>query len=153
MSEPNAFNLSRHFTNLINRKVSFVPARPGMEGKAKQGYGIYTVHPKKTPLIVKADLVLLGSLAGALVGLPDAEVKSRINSNTVDDLLSDSMHEVLNVASAMLPTEGRAVFKSLVTSTVYFSPEEERTLTAPLHRNPFSVEIEGYQGGFFSVLE
>jgi hypothetical protein len=153
MSEPAACKLSSHFANLINRDVDFVPARHPTENTPKQVYGVYTVYPQMSALVVKADLTLLGSLAGALVGLPNDEVQFRMQSAESDDLLGDAMREVFNVAASVVTSEGRAVFKSMLTEKIYLRPEAERTLSAPLHRSSFNVEIEGYEGGRFSVFE
>jgi hypothetical protein len=71
MSEPTPLSLSHHFTQLIGRKVTFAPTTIAPETKIKQMYGIYNVLPHETAIVVKADLPLLGSLAGVMVGLPD----------------------------------------------------------------------------------
>lgn len=152
MSEPTAHALSRHFSNLINRNVSFVQAKSFLENKVRQVYGVYEVFPGNKALVVKADLSLLGSFAGAMVGLPDAEVKSRLMENPLEELLRDAMNEVFNVASAVIASEGRAVFRSMATSPLYLGPEAEQALNSPLHRSYFDVEIEGYAGGKFFIL-
>lgn len=153
MSEPAACALSRHFTNLVNRQVDFVPAKPPAENQSKQVFGVYTVHPQMSALVVKADLALLGSLAGSLVGLPDGEVQFRLQSAEPDELLGDAMREVLNIAASVVTSDGRAVFRSMLTEKVYLRPEAEKALNTPLHRSYFNVEIEGYEGGRFSVFE
>jgi hypothetical protein len=153
VSEPAAYKLSRHFANLVNREVDFVPAKPLPESKTKQVYGVYSVFPQMSALVVQADLALLGSLAGALVGLPDDEVQFRLQSAEPDELLGDAMREVLNVAASVVTSEGRAVFRSMLMNTVFLRPEAEKALNAPLHRSYFNVEIDGYEGGRFSVFE
>jgi len=152
MSEPTAHALSRHFSNLINRNVSFVQAKSILENKVRQVYGIYEVFPGNKPLVVKADLSLLGSFAGAMVGLPDDEVKERLMVNPIEELLRDAMNEVFNVAAAVIASEGRAVFRSMTTSPLYLGPEAEQSVNNPLHRTFFDVEIEGYVGGKFFIL-
>ena len=78
MAEPTPLALSHMFTQLIGRKVTFAPATIAAETKIKQIYGIYNVLPKETAIIVKADLPLLGSIAGVMVGLPDSAVKESL---------------------------------------------------------------------------
>lgn len=153
MPEPTAYALSRHFTSLLNRQVSFAQAMATPETKVTKVYGVYVVFPEQSSLVVRADLALLGSFAGALIGLPDPEVKQRVQSSVIDELLRDPMHEVLNVASAVVSSVGRAVFKSMTMNAVYLNPEAQRAIDAPLHRSYFAVKIEGYQGGRFCVFE
>ncbi len=152
MSEPTAPALSRHFSNLINRSVSFVPSGNLFENKVRQVYGMYEMFPGPKPLVVKADLGLLGSFAGAMVGLPDTEVRSRLTATPLEELLRDAMNEVFNVAASVVTSEGRAVFRSMATSAIYLSGGAEEVLSSPLHRSCFEVEIEGYVGGKFFVF-
>lgn len=153
MSEPTAYALSRHFTNLINREVNFAQSTAALETKVTKVFGVYTVFPEQTSLVVKADLALLGSFAGALIGLPDGEVKQRVASPVIDDLLRDPIHEVLNVASAVVSSVGRAVFRAMTMNPVHLSPEAQKAANSPLHRSYFLVRINGYQGGRFCVFE
>ena len=109
MSEPTPFLLSRCFSQLIDRKVTFVqtPLAPP-DLKVKQIYGIYNLLPYEAAIIVKADLPLLGSLGGALVGLPDSAVKEHLRVTPLDELLRDAINEVLNIAAAAITKIGRA---------------------------------------------
>jgi hypothetical protein len=59
MSEPTPFALSKHFSNLIGRKVTFAQTTVAPETKIKQLYGIYNVLPQETAIVVKSDLPLL----------------------------------------------------------------------------------------------
>ena len=153
MAQPTPVALSRHFSALTNRQVAFKPCTADKISKASKAYGVYSVFPQRTALVVKADVALLGSFAGALVGLPDDEVVSRLKANPLDELLCDPMKEVLNVASAAISSDGRAVFNSIVFNPVYLSPEAEQVTESPLHRSYFNVEIQGYQGGSFCIFE
>jgi hypothetical protein len=153
MPEPTPVALSHHFTALVNRRVAFKPCGVDKVSKAAKAYGVYTVFPQGTALVVKADVALLGSFAGALVGLPDDEVVHRLKMNPLDEVLCDPMKEVLNVASAAVSSDGRSVFKNIVFNPVYLGSEAESTVNSPLHRSYFNVEIEGYQGGSFCIFE
>jgi hypothetical protein len=101
---------------------------------------------------VKADLPLISSFAGVLVGLPDVAVKERIGTNPLDELLRDAIHEVLNIVSASIATEGRAVLTKMVTDPAYLDGVAGSVYRKPGHRSNFNVQIDGYQGGRFSVL-
>jgi hypothetical protein len=120
--------------------------------KIKQIYGIYNLLPHETAIIVKADLPLMGSFGGALVGLPDQAVKDHLRSTPVEELLRDAICEVLNIAAAALTTEGRAVFTKMVTDPSYIDGAAGNVFTKPDHKSYFNVSIDGYQGGKFSIL-
>jgi hypothetical protein len=153
MPEPTAFVLTRHFTNLINRRADFKPAPTAPENKLPKVYGIYSIHPGEAALVLKADLALMGSMAGAMVGLPEDEVAQRLRSTPLDELIQDAMHEVCNVASGVLAFEGRAVFKSLQLKEGTLKPNAQLALKQPKHRAHFTVDVEGYSGGLLSILE
>ena len=94
MPEPTPLSLSHLFTQLIGRKVTFAPTTISPETKIKQMYGIYNVLPHETAIVVKADLPLLASLAGVMVGLPDSAVKECLAKSPLEELLRDAIHEV-----------------------------------------------------------
>jgi len=106
MAEPTPFALSRRFSQLIGRKVTFVQLTAETVTKIKQLYGIYTVLPHNTSIIVKADLPLLGSFAGALVGFPDCVVREHLRVTPIEEILRDAIYEVFNIASAAITSLG-----------------------------------------------
>jgi hypothetical protein len=152
MAEPTPFALSKLFTDLIGRKVTFTQTTVAAETKIKQMYGIYRLLPGETAIVVKSDLPLLGSLAGVLVGLPDAAVKERLAATPVEELLRDAIHEVLNITSAVVTNEGRAVFVKMVADPVLIDGEAGKVFKKPGHRSYFNVLVDGYQGGKFTVF-
>lgn len=152
MSEPTPYALSKLLTNLIGRKVTFAQTTLSVDGKIKQIFGIYTVLPAETPIVVKADLPLLGSLGGALVGLPDSAVKEHLGAATMDELMRDAIHEVLNITSTALTDEGRGVFTKMVTDPLYIDGAAGTMLKKPDHRSYFNVTVDGYQGGKFQIF-
>jgi hypothetical protein len=152
MAGPNPFILSQRFSQLINRKVTFVQTTMTLDMKIKQIYGIYTLSSIESAIVVKADLILLASIAGALVGLPDSAVKERLKTVGIDDLLNDAISEVFNVASAAVSSEGRAVFSKFVTDSVFVDGVAGKVFKEPFHRSYFTVAVEGYQGGRMSIF-
>ena len=152
MSEPNPLALSQHFSQLVGRKVTFAPASLTPETKIKQMYGIYNVLPHETAIVVKADLPLLGSLAGVMVGLPDNTVKEHLARTPLEELLRDAIHEVLNVASTVVTNEGRAVFLRMVTDTGLIDGAAGNLFRKPDRRTYFNVSVDGYQGGKFTIF-
>lgn len=152
MAEPTPFALSKLFTQLIGRKVTFSQTTIAPETKIKQVYGIYNVLPHETATVVKADLPLLGSLAGVLVGLPDAAVKEHLAASPIEELLRDAIYEVLNIASTVVNIEGRAVFTKMVTDPVLIDGAAGKLFKKPDHRSYFNVLVDGYQGGKFTIF-
>jgi hypothetical protein len=152
MSEPTPYALSKLFSELIGRKVAFTQTTVAPETKIKQLYGIYTVLPHETAIVVKSDLPLLGSLAGVLVGLPDSSVKEHLAKSPLEELMRDAIHEVLNIASAVITTEGRAVFIKMVADPALIDGAPGKVLKKPDHRSYFNVSVDGYQGGKFTIL-
>jgi hypothetical protein len=132
--------------------VTFAQSTFALDAKIRQMYGIYTLLPHETAIVVKADLPLLGSFAGALVGLPDQAVKEHLRANPVEELLRDAIYEVFNIASAAITTEGRAVFTKLVADPAAIDGAAGKVLKKPDHRSYFTVSIDGYQGGRFTIL-
>jgi hypothetical protein len=152
MSEPTPFALSQLFTKLVGRKVTFAQTTAAPSTKIKQMYGIYNVLPYETALIVKTDLPLLGSLAGVLVGLPDSAVKERLAISPIEELLRDAICEVLNIASSVVATEGRAAFTKLVTDSALIEGAAGKLFKKPDQRTYFNVLVDGYQGGKFTIF-
>lgn len=152
MSEPTPYALSHHLGDLLGRRVTFTQTVVGLDGPITQVYGIYDLLPKNTAILVKADLPLLGSFAGILVGLPDAEVKNRLKTSPIDELLRDAMAEVLNISSTVVTTEGRAVFARMVTGKAYVDGAAGELLSKPIHRSYFNVTVQDYTGGRFTIF-
>ncbi len=156
MAEPTPFAMSRLFTQLVGREVRFAqltrPAVNPAASKTKQIYGVYTVLPAGGARVVQADLPLLGSFAGVLLGLPSESIQQRVAEPQLDELLRDAIHEVLNVASTVVSLENRAVFQDLYTHPVYLPEQAGQVVSSPLYRSYFQVTMDGYEGGAFSLF-
>ncbi|MGA2671850.1 MAG: hypothetical protein ABSE99_01370 [Terracidiphilus sp.] len=152
MAEVSPYVLSRCFSQLTGRKVAFVQTKFSLDMKIRQIYGIYALPPNDMAIIVKADLQLMGSIAGALVGLPDAAVKEHLKVSPIEELMRDAISEVFNIAATVISTEGRAVFTKMVTDPAYIEGPAAKVYKEPFHRSYFTVTVEGYQGGRFAVL-
>jgi hypothetical protein len=106
----------------------------------------------ETAVVVKADLPLLGALAGVLVGLPDSAVKERLAVSPIEELLRDAIYEVLNIASTVVTTEGRAVFTKMLADPGLIDGNAGKLLKKPDHRSYFNVLVDGYQGGKCTIF-
>jgi hypothetical protein len=152
MSEPTPYAFSKLLSDLVGRKVTFTQTTVSPETKIKQMYAIYTVLPHETAIVVKADLPLLGSLGGVLVGLPDSAVKEHLAATPVEELLRDAIHEVLNITSTAVTTEGRAVFVKMMADPILIDGAAGKVLKKPDRRSYFNVVVDGYQGGKFTIF-
>jgi hypothetical protein len=153
MSFPMQYALTHLLTDLIGRKVTFTLVTSGQETQARQVYGIYRRLSNEAPLVVKADLPLLGSFAGTLVGLSDTDVQSRLAGPSIEELFTDAIYEVLNVASSAITSEGRPVLSKMVTDCADIKgTAAEAIVMKPNHKIDFNVVVEGYRGGRFTVL-
>jgi hypothetical protein len=86
------------------------------------------------------------------VGLPDSAVKEHLAVSPVEELLRDAIYEVLNIASAVITTEGRAVFSQMVADPLFIDGAAEKAFKKPDHRSYFNVLVDGYQGGKFTIF-
>lgn len=152
MPIPTQVSLAHHFTSLINSPVTFTRVLKETESKKSQIYGIYKSLPEEHYTVVQAELPLLGSFAGALVGLRDADVRSRLSGPVIDDIMRDAITEVFNVASAAVATQGRTVFVNYVSDLSSLAPEITAFIQKPPKKLTFDVTIPNYQGGRFSLL-
>jgi len=152
MAKPSAYAIAALLTDLIGRKVTVAQASAPPETKTKQIFGIYEVVASQAPIVLKADLVLLASMAGALVGLPDSAVKECLAAPALDELMRDAMHELLNILSTVVSVEGRTIFNKMVPNAAYVDGPAGVVLKKPSRSSFFTVEVDGYQGGHLSIL-
>jgi hypothetical protein len=141
-----AFALSRLLSDLTGRKVQVVEADGETDTRMPSSIGTYTVQPEGSGIVMKIDTLLLGSLGGALAGLPEALVKQQVSSG-IEEMLRDAMHEVLNVTSSALTTEGRAVLKSMITEKSQADIASREALKRSYTHAHYSATISGYPGG------
>jgi hypothetical protein len=152
MAEPTPFAITQLFGGLVGRNVTVTQVTKYLPNKVKQMYGTYLVKPMDSTRIVQADLPLLGSLAGCLLGLPSDAVKERVGAAEIEEGFRDAIHEVLNIASTIVSTEYRAVFQKMFADPVYLPSEAADTFKDPVYRNYFTIKVDGYEGGNFNIL-
>jgi hypothetical protein len=157
MLDPETHTLSKHFTHLVGHEVKFTKATQAPERAGRWVFASYHVVAHEDPtttrsLIVKAELDLLGSLAGCLVGLPSYEVLSRLKSQTLDELMRDAIYEILNVASGAIAYNCRTSLVEMVMAAVDVKGDAAKVLATPSRKSTFDVVVQGYNGGRFVVL-
>lgn len=153
MPPPTALALARLFTSLINRPVTFTRVIKDNGSSGEDLYGVYKAHPSETYVVVQADLALFGCFAGSLLGLQDADVENRIAAPKLDEIMSDAITEVFNVASSAFAGEGRTVFTGFFNDPASVPPEVKPVIQKPSNKLVFDVSINSGQcQGRFALL-
>jgi hypothetical protein len=152
MAEPSSASMTRLFSDLIGRSVSFSEQLHPATAKTAQLFCTYLIKPMDSTRIIRADLSVLSSLAGALIGLSPETIQQRVAEPQLDEALRDAIHEVMNIASRVVSTEHRAVFEGMYTDSASLPADARNTLRDPCYSSHFSVKIDGYEGGTVSLL-
>ena len=151
MPELKATSFSSLATNLVNRPVTFAPGKP-VNVATPQIYAIYDVLPHDGLVVVKADVRLLASLGGALMGLPNDGLAEHIKGSSLLEPLSDAAYEILNIASKVVTATGRAVLKAVVNNPESLDQASALTIKNGQQRSYFNVTVQDYSGGMFCVF-
>jgi hypothetical protein len=152
MAEPSSNSIARLFTDLIGRNVSFSEQPQRIMANGRQLYCVYLIRPMDSMRVIQADLSLLSSFAGALMGMSSETVKERVAEPKLDEALKDALNEVMNIASRVVSSENRAVFKGMYADSGSMPIDARSTLRDPCYSTHFSVKIDGYEGGSLSLL-
>jgi hypothetical protein len=152
VAEPNSGCMAILFTDLIGRHVNFSEQMNAVPPNGEQLYCVYLIKPMDSYRVIKADLSLLSSFAGALVGLSPETIRESLAETKLDETLRDALHEVMNIASRIVTLEHRGVFKGMYGDPAQLPPDARNTLRDPCHSTYFRVTVDGYEGGGFSLL-
>jgi hypothetical protein len=152
MAEPSSSSMATLFSDLIGRRVTFSEQLNALPANGEQIYCVYLIKPMDSYRVVKADLSLLSSFAGALIGLSPEIIKERVEETTLDETLRDALCEVMNIASRIVSTEHRGVFKGIYGEPSQMPAGARGTLRNAGNSNYYKVAIDGYEGGSFSLL-
>jgi hypothetical protein len=152
MAEPTSLSMATLFSDLIGRRVNFSEQLNAIPPHGEQIYCAYLIKPMDSYRVIKADLSLLSSFAGALIGLSPETIKERVAEAKLDETLRDALHEVMNIASRIVTLGQRGVFKGMFGDPGQLPPEARDTLRDPRHSSYYRVTVDGYEGGAFSLL-
>lgn len=152
MKEPTPYAMSRLFSDLTGREVSFSLQLHPPASKQRPLYGVYTELPSERVVVVKTDLPLLATFAGALLGLPEETAIERAQQSSMDESLRDAIHEVMNIASTALSTEERVKFLKMTLDPVYCDGKAADVLQKPDVKSSFQVSVDGKAKGSFIIL-
>lgn len=152
MTEPTPFTLSKLFSELTDRQVTFARLPGCPPSKALPLYGTYVVLPAEHTIVVKADVPALACLASALLGMPAETAIEHALETPMDESVRDAIHEVLNIASTALSTDGRVVFKGMTTNRKELGLEAEFTVAKPTAKPTYKITVDGEAHGSLTVL-
>ena len=152
MTEPKPYDISKLFSGLVGRDVSFAHTLHPAETKAKKIYGIYAEVLTNKAIVVKSDLPLLAILGGALLGLPGDTSLERATQTPMDEFMRDAIHELLNVGSSALSTDRRVTFTRFVMDSVLCDGDATDVLQKPDLKSSFNVSVDGQAHGTFTIL-
>ncbi len=143
--------LSRLLTQLLGRPVVFARTTESPNSGVQQIYGVYTIFPSENTIVVKADLPLLASFAGILLGLPDSAIEEHLKGTSIGEPLRDAIHEVLNIASEAMADEGRTSLVRMEMDSAHLDPATASLIREPSSKIFFSVSVDGDESGRFSL--
>jgi hypothetical protein len=152
MTEPKPYAMSRLFSDLTGREISFCLALNPPQSRLRQLYGVYTELPSERAVVVKTDLSLMASLAGALLGLPEETAVERAEANPMDASVRDAIHEVMNIASTALSTDHRVKLLKMTLDPVCCDGKATDVLQKPDVKSNYCVSIGGKVVGGFTIL-
>ena len=149
--EVTPFSISKHLSELIGRHVA-VAVNDSVEFDPQSRVACYEVLPMQGTAIVKLDFHLLASMGGMMIGFPDAEIKSQMQQGKLDENLTDAAGEVMNVLSAVIVSDGRAIFRGLHREAREFSTRAGELLGGGFYPLKLSVTPTGFPRGCMSVV-
>lgn len=152
MSGPTAFALSHLFTELVDRPVNFSEAKTAQSPDSKKIFGVYETLPGGRPIIVRADLTFLATIAGLLVGLPAALAQERAQGEPMEDSIRDAIYEALNICSTCLSGDERVLLRNMTTNSASILHPASDLLKKSVYASNFKVVISGKDCGNVSVL-
>ncbi len=152
MAEPTSASMATLFSDLIGRHVNFCEQLDAPPANGQQIYCAYLIKPMDSYRLIKADLTLLSSFAGALIGLSPETLKERVEDTTLDESLRDALGEVMNIASRIVTSDHRGVFKGMFGDPAQMPLDARIILRVPCSSSHYKVTVDGYQGGGFSLL-
>lgn len=152
MNAMNPFIFSQLFSNLTGRKVNVVEADDMCQMHCPKAYGLFDIVGSDHTILIKMDLVLLGSLGGVLVGIPEALVKQQVANRSIDEALRDAMHEVLNITSSVLLQQKRAVLRRMITDVQIGELLCSDFIDGPHSQRRFYASMPGYPSGELCIF-
>lgn len=150
--EPTPFAVGKLLSGLVDRPVQMTRAdNPSFSPNVL--FATYDVEPFRHVAIVKIDFAMLASLAGIMIGIPARQVELQVAKGTMDDDLTDSSREMMNVLSSVVVVEDRAIFKKIVHKEAELSPDERTLLTRGwTSKVSLKCTVSAQPAGFMTIV-
>lgn len=149
--EVSAFSISKHLSDLVGRHVA-VKVADTAAFTPETRTACYVVEPLRGTAVVQLDYHLLGSLSGTMIGLPNPEIDQQIRTKVFDANMTDAAGELMNVLSAVIVSEGRAIFKGLFPRAVDYSSRAQDLLRGTYFPLKLLVTLAGSKAGHMVIV-
>ena len=147
---PDAEELRALLSQLLGKPVALkAPVGPPKPNIAPQVQAMYCAADGTARAMASVDLPLAANLGAALAMMPAATAAEAARSGRMNELLSDCLHEVLNVCARLLNRPGgmHVVLKKVASAPDSLPADVRAALSkAPLQRE-YDLEIAGYGRG------
>ena len=141
------------FTGILGRKVTVATAAPmNLKAKSPRIYGVYRDREKPITCLCICDLPLSVYAAGAMLSFPVCTMNDSLRAGKIDEVLVDSVGEILNICAQLFNDYSRQVFHQLYTAPDGLPQDAESVLTAPAGRLDLTVSIPRLGSGQMAVL-
>ncbi len=139
---------------LLGRDVTVGPGAPVTPTPSRPAaVAVYIDPASRVTAICLVDLSLAAWCAGALALLPKGGLEDAIEEGELSEMHLEVLHEVVNVAAALLNAGGVTHSKlDRLHAPGEVLPGDVAALTASTNRIDLSVSVAGYGSGALSVI-
>ena len=150
---PTAETIIRLLSGTLNRAIDMKTAKPfDLSVRNKRVYSVYRDAEERQTCLLICDFPLLVYIAGALLSFPACTMLDSIKAGAMEESLSDSAREVLNICAQLFRGLGHLVFQRLVLPPPVLPTDIADTIKTPTERVDFTVDIAGYGAGQLTLL-
>lgn len=141
--------------SLLGKDITLRPAPPlVVSGRKPASVAVYVDARLQVRAVVACDLALSAYAGAAIALMPLPTAQEAVESGALDEVLSENLYEVLNVAASLFNV-GEAVHLRLLDLHPAGTPLPPdvlmRTLTLG-RREDLEIEVGGYGSGRLSVI-
>lgn len=140
-------------SGLLGRKVTATKSAPmNLKLKAPRVCGVY--RDKETPItcLCVFDLPLSVYAAGAMLSFPGCTINDSLRAGKIDEVLIDTVNEILNICAQLFNDYSHQVFQRLYTESDRLPDDATSVLATPAGRLDLTVSVTGYGSGQMALL-